>query len=878
MKINNQKNNMYTLDGEWTLSYNDIGKGSIDNALRVRDNGETILCPVPGDVHMALMNAGRIKDPLFGLNSKECKWIEEKEFWYEKSFNIAKDFIKDRAIITLEGLDLTADIWLNEQFLGQHDNAFIEANYDITDYLREGNNTIIVRIDEGMNKVKDKPLEMMGSCWNNDQPYRAWMRKPQFVYGWDWTIWLPTCGIWKSVTINSYEKAYLEDVYVHTVFESGKVSEGQSVAIIVNTQLEILKENDYKVVCDVFEDARYDETDKALISYSHQLSSEELSGKALSFELTIENAKLWWPNNVGRPYLYRVEVRIQDKDGVVLHKTEKQHGVRTIAIRQEELGNDEKSFTFMINNEPIFAKGANHVPSDCLLGRITDEKSRALVEAAAKCNMNMLRVWGGGIYESEAFMSACDELGLMVWHDFMFACGYHPDHDPEYYEGIRVEATAAITRLRNHTSLIGWSGNNEIQEMYLTMKQYTPDLPWYGGTFYEKLLPELISELNYNVIYRESSPYGGKVLPSDFEEGDQHVWHFTHRPNYEFYMDLWRFTEFNLKFLSEFGIIGAMNIETARKCISEEALYPDSEEWLHHSNTTSDHKLLGMTVEKYFGDYSKMDTQEFILKSQVIQAEIIRHIYDEFRSRKFVCSGLLFWTLGDSYGIHNWSILDYYLGKRPVYYYLQRSMAPVSIAIKGYDVQNFEGTLNYRTYFKENPEPITIHVINDLLIEKQIHLEYKIFTMQGEVLKQGQVESIIDSNSVKECIQIDIMDIKEILVPENTVLHVQISYNGEVLNENRYFFAPYNKLQLETAKVNCCIKKLSKSKLEIALEASNFVWMLHIATPDGIEYSDNDFDLLPNSKKIFYVEGQELENYVPDFYSLNKSLLISYDI
>lgn len=875
LEVINLKHKVIKLDGVWNLSYNDIGMSSYDEAILKVRNGESIPCPVPGDVHMALMDAGVIKDPLVDLNSKECTWISEKEFWYEKSFEVTKDTIKDRTTITFEGLDLSADIWLNGHYLGQHDNAFIEVDYDITDTLQEGMNTIFVRIDEGLNKVKNKDLEQMGMCWNNDQPYRAWMRKPQFVYGWDWTIWLPTCGIWKSVVIQSYDHAYLNDVYVHTEFGSEKVQEGQAVDLVIDTQIEVLKGETYTISCEVFLDNRYDYANETIASCSQHITAGDLSTLVASFNMQIEDAQLWWPNQTGRPYLYHVVVSLLDKDGVLLHKMDRKHGIRTISIREEELGHDEKGFTFMVNGEPIFAKGSNHVPSDCLIGRVTDEKSRRIVKEAADCNMNMIRVWGGGVYESEAFMAACDESGLMVWHDFMFACGYHPDHDPEFYNNVRIEATAAIKRLRNHTSLIGWSGNNEVQEMYFSAKLHHPDLPWYGGKIYEELLPELVAVYNYNVIYRESSPYGGKGLPSDFEEGDQHVWHFTHRPNYEHYMDLWRFTDMNLKFLSEFGVIGAMNMEAAQKSISEEALYPDSPEWLHHSNTSADHKLLGMTVETYFGDYSQLNAQEFILKSQVIQAEIIRHIYDEFRSRKFICSGLLFWTLGDSYGIHNWAILDYYLGKRPVYYYLKRSMAPLAIAIKGYDVQNFEGTQHYLTYFKENPEPLSLYVMNDLLQDKMIHLEYQLITFNAEVLKQGHLDKTVGANSVDEYMQVDISSIRELLIPEEAVLHVQISCDGEVVNENKYLFAPFSKLKLATAKVMCSVNEISSGEQEIVLEASDFVWMLHLATPDGITYSDNDFDLLPNRKKVIYVEGDHLENYVPELLSLNPGLEIT---
>ncbi len=875
------KKHSYSLSGEWSLCWQDTKKGIIEKDDKLWDNA--INCQVPGDVHIALTDAGLIKDPLQDVNSEECRWIEDKEFWYKKVFSIEKGFLQDYTEIEFEGLDLTADIWLNGQYIGSHNNAFIEKVIDVSKYIVEGENTLIVRIDDGVYGVKDKSIELMKHSWNNDQPYRAWMRKPQFVYGWDWTIWMPTCGIWKAVNIHTYDKAIIRDCNIQTSFSNAEIIKADVANLEVTVEFDFLQSGNYVLACEVYSDARYEDVAEPKIIYSIEVHADveasDVEANAMHveiFDVELANPQLWWPNGAGQQYLYHVRFLLLDEEGNLLQEKTIKHGLRTVAIREEVLDENAKGFTFMINGEPIFAKGANHVPADCFPGRITDEKNRALLKMAAEANMNMIRVWGGGIYESDTFMEACDELGLMVWHDFMFACGYYPDHEPEFYEEIRTEATAAIRRLRSHASLVGWSGNNEIQEMYTAAQNSGLDLPWYGGRLYEELLPSLVEQLCPDRIYRQSSPFGGDE-PASYDMGDQHTWHFTHRPNWEHYLDLWRFADssvFDFKFLSEFGIIGAMNLESVKKCISEENLYRNSKEWRHHTNTSSDHGLLDIFVEKYFGLSEDMDLQEFILKSQVVQGEIMRHVYDELRSRKFRCSGVLLWTLSDSYGIHNWSVIDYFLAKRPLYYYMKRSLAPVNLSFRGYEVQNFDGMKDYKEYYKGKPEPVEILVANDMLEAKVLLVKYQLMDFEGSIFKAGEKEICLAANAVETIMEVDIADVPE-LVPENTILYAQIYEDGKLINENRYFLAPYKELELQKAKVDCKIEKTAEDLYEMTLSADTFVWMIHIEEPELAVLSDNDFDLIPGQKKHIVVSCSQIEEFAPRLCSLNPAIQLN---
>ena len=838
-----------SLSGAWELGYTDIGTGSPSTV------DFSINCAVPGDIHDAFVSAGLIKDPLIDDNSNECKWLEEKEFWYRREFAVMADFAREKTFLVFDGLDLSADVWLNGEAVGSADNAFIAHTFDVSRLLRQGLNTVIVRIDMGLSAVKDKPLLQMNEMWDNYQPYRVFMRKPQYVYGWDWTLWLPSCGIWKDVTLVSVGAAYIESAAVETVFPAEyddfkPLDDGCEALLDFKIDVSTVTDMPYTLSVSVFPDERY-EGWKAPVIYRPYYKPGEL--------LPLGNCKLWYPGDFGRHYLYRIEIELSDADGILLDKKTFRHGARMVRLAEDVIDENNKTFTFVINGNRIFAKGANYAPTDCFPARLTPEHTTKLLELTEKCGINMLRVWGGGVYASDTFLEECDRRGIMIWHDFMFACGFYPDHDETFVANITNEAVEAVKRLRSHASVVGWSGNNEIGEMYLAKKSAIPDLPYYGEKIYFDILPKIVAEYQPDVIYRPQSPHGGS-FPGDLAEGDQHVWKFTHHHNYEHRHDLWRFTDDRYKFLSEFGLIGAMNMEAVAKCVSKEHWRIDDPVWLHHNNAYQ--TLTSDLIARYFGlDPSSLPLERYILKSQVIQAEVTRHIYDEFRARKFECSGLLFWTLGDSFGVNNWAILDYYLGRRPVYDYLRRANAPVSLVLRGYDVQNDEGYLGYMNYFcgaDAKPKPIEIWVVNDTLEAKYVTIESELLTFDGTVIKDDALFSEIAPNSTTK---VGSMSVRGLIKhPESTVLYARMSIDGDIVSENKYLFAPFGKLSLRRPEVRTIFRSIPGGN-EMLLLSDSFVWMLHLPEDDKITYSDNNFDLYPGRPKIVKVIG-DLHNFV----------------
>ncbi len=836
-----------SLDGMWRVAYGPVGRGSYADFRGL----PSLDCAVPGAVHTAFIEAGMIPEPLVDRNDLQCRWLEETEFWFTRTFTLAAEEMCQRMLLTCHGLDTAADIWLNGVFLGHRSNAFIEHSFDVTDAVHPGENELVIRLDQGLDEVLDKPMDEMGCMWNNTQPRRAWMRKPQYVYGWDWTIWLPSCGVWRSVTLTGYSGAYLPGLYVHPA--EGALTEGRPAPVLLEMDAEILTPGRYE--------AHY-----AILDGAGNIVAEGASAVYAGHNVmtaTIPEARLWQPRGFGEAHCYRVDVSLTDADGHVCQTLQRTLGLRTASLREERLSDAESGFTFIVNGQPVFCKGANMVPADCLPGRVTQERERALVQLAAEAGMNMLRVWGGGVYASEAFLTACDRAGVMVWHDFMYACGYYPDHDPEFFAGVTHEAEAAIRRLRDHACVIGWSGNNEVQEMYIGQQKWMKPFPFYGRRIYEELLPRLVRELHPGAVYRESSPLGDPEDPAGSLTGDQHIWHFTHRPNDEHYLDLWRFTDFPVKFLSEFGVIGAMTRETTEACLSPEHRYPDDPVWLFHTNDSQEHGLLNRFLDVYFGTEEKdsgwrgLSLQQYILRSQAIQAEVLRHIYDEFRARKFVCSGLLFWTLGDSMGIHNWSLIDYGMRRKPAYHAMKRAMAEVIPVIRGYAVQSFRGMQGWREYWADVPEPLTLWAVNDTLQDQPVRLTWRILTLRGTMLREGEEEAVIPANASRQVAEAEVngLDFR----PEETLLHVKITGEDGEVAESRYFFAPWREalaaVRAAGAQPRWTMERIDAAHVRLRIVSDGFVWQLHIAEPDGVFASDNDFDLLPGERRTVTVKA-----------------------
>ncbi len=508
-----------SLNGAWR--FREAGPGDVDSdPLR----GEWIPASVPGCVHTDLMAAGRIPDPFQRMNVAAVKWVAEKDWLYVREFDVGAALLQnDRVELVCEGLDTFAAVVLNGREIARVENAFHEHVFEVKDALCEGTNTLAVRFDSS-NRVATGRQQQYGKLPSSFFGPAPYARKPQYATGWDWGPVLPSCGVWRDIFLRAFNTARIESVHapVQVDGDTGTVRVSVEVKCAGDAPLAL--------------EAVLSREGKAVAS----AEVGDVRGCA-NVELRAEHPYLWWPAGSGDPDLYDLSVclRAGDKE---LDRRELRVGFRTCEVERTPDAEGE-SFIFRINGRRIYCKGANWIPADSFPSRIPREKYRELLEMAVDQNANMLRVWGGGIYEPDLFYDLCDELGLMVWQDFMFSCADYPDLD--WFHGlVRAEAASAVKRLRNHPSLVLWCGNNENQWAH---EEWGWPAKFSAEKIYHDILPETCQRLDPTRLYWPSSPYGGPKASCE-THGDTHDWNVWHRGrDYDVYR------KSRARFVSEFG-------------------------------------------------------------------------------------------------------------------------------------------------------------------------------------------------------------------------------------------------------------------------------------------------------------------------------------
>jgi len=564
---------------------------------------------VPGDVHTALVAAGRIPDPFCDQNEIKCAWVEQREWWYRATFTGPKALPADERLqLIFHGVDTFATFWLNGHELGSSANMFRDIEFDVAGQVRPNQeNTLAVCFHPPLKALEGKVAPMLMPVPVGGEASKVLMRKAQFGYGWDWGPRLPTIGLWRPVELRQQKRGAISAVH----FMTEAITE-QAAHVRIKVTVD-----DFGLVTPSIRHEPL-QVDVALKDTGQHLVAQQtvsLSGAGANLyataSFTIDKPHLWWTHDLGDPYLYTLEVTLKDS-GAELDRRSLTTGIRTITLDQSP-DNDEKGthfFRFVLNGVPIFAKGANWIPADSFVGALSFERYERWILAAREANMNMLRVWGGGIYEHDWFYDLCNRLGILVWQDFMFACAAYPEDDPAFVDEVRQEAAYQVQRLRNHPCLAIWVGNNECQVIDYLMKQITSDTkPLLGNLYYDQVLPEIVAALDGQTPYWPGSPFGGRY-PNDQAVGDVHdwtVWHglsedtnfpelFTKGPTPE-QVAYTRYAEDMGRFISEFGMHAAPVLETLRRVIPQDQLYHHSPSMDHHNKDNPKNKgdLLMMT-------------------------------------------------------------------------------------------------------------------------------------------------------------------------------------------------------------------------------------------------------------------------------------------
>jgi len=656
-----------SLDGDWTLTHFLEGSRSVDHPDQLpADEGMTLAAQVPGNVEIDLMRAGVLPDIYHGDNVHLLRPYEFHEWWYRRSFASPSVSCGQRVELVFEGLDCLATVWINGTEIGRTDNMLVSHRFDVTGLLRsDGENELVVRLGSAVNAArKHVPDPSEGHLPTNWEQLSV--RKAPHMFGWDIAPRVVSAGIWRPVALEVHNATEIVDLYYYTSHaDPGHAGVGVHYHFATDA-----------LDLDGFSLRFTGECDAS--SFSSELPVYYVSGQ---HSLNVAQPRLWWPRGYGEPNLYSVTCELLHNGQVVDSRTDR-IGIRTVKLhRTETTGESGGEFRFDVNGTPILVKGANWVPADALHSRDASRYEQAL-GLFSDLGCNMVRCWGGNVYEDHRFFDICDESGMLVWQDFAFACAKYPQN-PEFLETVRLEAEKVVRKLRNHASLALWCGDNECDAVWL----------WTGldpahNRLTREVLPHVVHRCDPYRSFVPCSPYyapetvarGGpdRMLP------EQHLWGPRDYFKSRFY------TEATAHFVGEIGYHGCPNVSSLRKFLDESHLWPyeDNSQWVTHAADSIPGggpykyrvKLMADQIHELFGT-SPDSIDDFALASQISQAEAKKFFVEMVRLRKWRRTGVLWWNVIDCWPQFSDAIVDYYFGRKLAYHYLKRVQQPVCIMV-----------------------------------------------------------------------------------------------------------------------------------------------------------------------------------------------------
>ncbi|MBY0218827.1 MULTISPECIES: glycosyl hydrolase 2 galactose-binding domain-containing protein [Paenibacillus] len=795
------------------------------------EDQEWLPAQVPGCVHTDLLKLDKIPDPFYGTNEKEIQWIDKKDWEYRTVFDINEDLLSQEHLeIVFDGLDTYADVYVNDQHVLSADNMFRVWNVDVKSIVKASGNVLRIRFRSPIQEDLPK-LEKLGYALpaSNDQSdvgglgdkrVSIFARKAPYHYGWDWGPRFVTSGIWREARLEGWSEVRINDVFI-------RQNEVTASAASLTAIVEVETFNPIETIIRIVTDGQTWE----------QAASLQAGVQTIEIPVSINEPKLWWSRGLGDPHMYSFVTEVLKGEQVLADLTVKT-GLRSIRLVRDK---DEAgaSFYFELNGVAVFAKGANHIPNDSFITEITAERYRHEIVSAAESNMNMLRVWGGGIYEEDVFYELCDEYGLLVWQDFMFACSMYPG-DEAFLNSVRHEAIDNVKRLRNHPSIVLWCGNNEIDSAWA---HYIEDGGWgwkkdynaeqrekiwadYEAIFHE-LLPEVVEAYAPGVDYWPSSPLVSltndekqHANPST-SEGDIHYWGVWHSvepfENYNVYVG---------RFMSEYGFQSFPEYKSVRKYAEEEDLALESEVMLAHQKNGAGNRLIKQYMDMYM--HEPKDFPSFLYMSQVLQAEAMKTAIEAHRRRKPYCMGTLYWQMNDCWPVASWAGMDYFGNWKALQYYAKRSFSDVLVSV--------DGTKEDRT---------DVYLISDQLhpVEGQLHV--RLIGFDGTVYREEEHAVSLESNSGKQVLTLNNTDWLQGRDAAATLLRLELKRKGHADIVQEHYFAPSKDLALKQAAIQVTEVQESDGSY-VVLESDTLAKQVWISTEAEGVFSDNFFDLIPS--------------------------------
>lgn len=790
---------------------------------------------VPGDLYSDLLRNQIIEDPYYRDNELETLKLSGREYEYKTVFQAGADLCeKDRVLLRFEGIDTLADVFLNGEWLGHADNMHRTWEYDVKEILRVGENVLSVEFHSPTEYIRERYEKRRLDGTSDAMRGFPYLRKAHCMFGWDWGPRLPGVGLWRPVSLVAYDTARIDSTYVTQKHEEGTVE--------VSTRVELQTASAESFV--------YGAENVLLLKAEPELT--KLSVKAEVYDpegalvatgdgvtpVRIEKPRLWWPAGYGEQPLYTVKVSLLCGEKV-LDTWERRIGLRTMTMATEKDAYGEK-FAHKVNGVEVFAMGADYIPEDNLIARTNKARTRRLLEDAKLANFNSIRVWGGGYYPEDWFYDACDELGLMVWQDFMFACAVY-DLSEEFEENIIAEFKDNVKRLRHHASLGLWCGNNE-------MEQFVKQGEWVNSPkeqsdyvkMYEYILPKVLKEYDPETFYWPASPSSGGCFdePNDENRGDVHYWDVWHGNK-----PITEYRKFHFRYLSEFGFQAFPSVKTieAFTLPEDRNIYSYVME-KHQRNAAANGKISNYMAQTYLYPTS---FETIVYASQLLQAQAIRYGVEHFRRWRGRCMGAVVWQLNDCWPVASWSSIDYYGRWKALHYYEKRFFAPVLLSCEEEGILTQDTNPNAEPY--EVIKSVRFNVSNETMQDRDVTVEWELRDVAGAVKESRSKQVHVPALSA--------VWLEKEQLPQASLYEDHVSYrlveNGEVIGAGSVIFCQPKYYKFENPQLS-----LRVEGEEIVVTAGAYAKDVEILNADeDMLLSDNYFDMEPGERRVKILRG-----------------------
>jgi beta-mannosidase len=795
------------------------------------NDSEWLPAVVPGGVHESLLASGRIDHPYLNENETSVRWVDETTWWYRTNFAGPGDLDSDERLrLVLNGLDTVATVWLNGRELGSQANQYRPAVFDITSVV-QGENELQIRFSsplanlsapavtaaavDGFSERRNEiaPAQVAEAAEPVPVPElaRTLRRKMSCSWGWDFGPRLPSMGLLQGAELWRDRIAVIAGRHIRT---DGLNVEARTATLHIAVDLD-----SFRGTADLIRLSVTSPDERTL-------QVDQAAADQVTFDVPLEDVQLWWTHDLGGQPLYTVDIELL-AGGEVIDATSDRVGLREIRLDRSPDDEGGNLFRFILNGVPIFARGANWLPVSLLIGSVTPEQCRDLVAMARRGQMNMLRIWGGGHYEQDAFWDACDELGVLVWLDFMFACNDYPSDDEALTAEVALEAEHQVRRLRNRTALAIWAGNNEIQAIHQYAAGSLEPGNW-GWSYFHELLPAAVAKHSPGAIYWPSSPFGESTEEgvNGVLDGDRHAWEVWHGLNMgaggpETFASRGEAVHFSRygydhgKFISEFGIHASPERATLERWTTKGALELGSDVFVHRNKDNPKDKGFAM-MEFETGLPATFD--QYVDFSMACQAEGMKFGVEHYRRRQPHCSGTLVWQFNDVWPGITWSLIDHDAIGKASYYYLQRAYQPV--------VATFQATA----------DDVSLWVTNSGTESQDLYLTVQIASFDGKVSHEEEllVASPGDSSA----------SVWTLPYRPSSDHYAWVSDAAGLVAPNRQFFGPLKDLPLSQSTVGVTVERTGPTSAVVDLTSSGYSFFTHVLAPaPGVVFNSNYVDL-----------------------------------